>query len=57
MGVGIGLGGVSRLSVQLVKEQKKGKREQRGERREEWKVGPMLYVDATSVLNGPFNTV
>ena len=36
---------------------KKWKREQRGERREEWKVGPTLYVDATSALNGPFNTV
>ena len=36
---------MSRLSVQLVKEQKKGKREQRGERREDWRVGPTLYVD------------
>ena len=36
---------------------KKGKREQIGERRVEWRVGPMLYVDVTSALNGPFNTV
>ena len=42
-----------------MKEQKKGREQRREmrEEREEWRVGLTCHMDATSALNGHFNSV